>query len=405
MSLLRIVIVADEVQKEGGNNEIINHIKKALLDYSTTLMMLSSTSHSSPSPASSEKNEAKSLHVEVEYVISTEYLPNFLPRNLKDLFRPIYLRNISRERRKFATADLIITTQPNAHCIRHKNHLIYFQHHLKQYYDLFWQSYSQKKGIRKKLVFLTLAAIVRASDRFYLTPNLRKSHVIVNSKTVGHRLEKYNDYSNFHTINPGCNITNSGTRVENCLQQLYLIRKKDDTSPIPILLSFSRLNVVQKGIDIIVQSASNLPQYTFIIAGPYDPSIDALKATSRITANVKIMVGEFSEEQKAALYNACDVFLAPYVEEDFGITPLEANGYGKPVIYCEDSGEILRTQKHKYTGFMCKRSTASIASGIQFCLENKENMEQACRENGKRFSWENFEKSIIDYIRTRKVMS
>lgn len=403
MCSLRIVIVADEVQKEGGNNEIINHMKKALLDHATTLMTLTSTSHSSSSPPPSEKNEAKSLQVDIEYVISTQYLPNFMPRKLKDLFRPIYLRNISREKRKFATADLVITTQPNAHCIRHKNHLIYFQHHLKQYYDLFSQSYRQKKGIRKKLVFLMLTAIVRASDRLYLTPNLHKSYVIVNSKTVGRRLEKYNNYSTFHTINPGCKIT-SVTSAEEHLEQLHLIRKKDDMSP-PILLSFSRLNVVQKGIDIIMQSASNLPQYTFVIAGPYDPSFDAWKTSSRVAPNVKIMVGEFSEEQKAALYTACDVFLAPYVEEDFGITPLEANGCGKPVVYCEDSGEILRTQIHKYTGFMCKRSIASIASGIQYCLENKENMEQKCRENGKRFSWENFEKSIVDYISTEIEMS
>jgi glycosyltransferase involved in cell wall biosynthesis len=244
---------------------------------------------------------------------------------------------------------------------------------------------------------------VRASDWFYLTPNLRNSYVIVNSRTVGQRLEKYNNYSNFHTINPGCKISLE-TRSEKYLQELDLTRKKDDLDP-PFLLSFSRLSVEQKGIDIIIQSAINLPQYTFVIAGPFDPSIDALKASSRITSNVKIMIGEFSEDQKAALFDACDVFLAPYLQEDFGITPLEANGYGKPVIYCEDSGEIVRTQIHKLTGFMCNRTPTSIASGIQYCLENKENMKQACRENAKQYSWENFEKSIIDYIITKKVIS
>ena len=80
------------------------------------------------------------------------------------------------------------------------------------------------------------------------------------------------------------------------------------------------------------------------------------------------MIGEFSEEQKAELFRACDVFLAPYLEEDFGITPLEANGYGKPVIYCDDSGEIVRTQKHKHTGFMCTRTPTSIADGIKYLL-------------------------------------
>jgi hypothetical protein len=192
---VRIVIVADEIQKEGGNNEIISHMKKALLEHATTLLLLTSSSPYAPrfpSLTQTEKDEAKSLQVDIEYIIGPQYLPHYLPQKFKDLFRPIYLRNISRDRKRFGTANLIITTQPNSHCIQHENHIIYFQHHLKQYYDLFWYSFRQKKGIRKKGVFLILAALARASDSLYLTRNLHKSYVIVNSNTVGERLKKYN---------------------------------------------------------------------------------------------------------------------------------------------------------------------------------------------------------------------
>jgi glycosyltransferase involved in cell wall biosynthesis len=391
------------MQKEGGNNEIIKHIKKALLDHATTLLLLTSSSSApSPSLVQTENDEAKSLQVDVEYIISAQYLPHYLSQKLKDLFRPVYLRNISRETKKFTTANLIITTQPNSHCIQHKNHIIYFQHHLKQYYDLFWYSFRQKKGIRKKAVFLILSALVRASDRLYLTPNLHKSYVIVNSHTVGERLKKFNKYSSFDIINPGCKMPPE-TKGKDYYQQPYTVRKTNDLRP--LILSFSRLNVMQKGIDIIIQTAFNLPQYSFIIAGPYDPSIDSIRSSSRIAPNVNIIVGEFSEEQKAELYRGCDVFLAPYFEEDFGITPLEANAYGKPVIYCKDSGEIVQTQKHKQTGFICNRTPSSIADGIEYCLKNKENMEQACIENAKRYSWDNFEKSIVQYIITNRKMT
>jgi glycosyltransferase involved in cell wall biosynthesis len=396
---LRIVIVADEMQKEGGNNEIIKHIKKAFSDHATTLLLLTP---SSSSLVSTKQNEAKSLQVDIEYITSAQYLPHYLPQKLKELFRPVYLRNISRDTKRFTTANLIITTQPNSHCIQHENHIIYFQHHLKQYYDLFWYSFRQKKGIRKKAVFLILTALVRASDRLYLTPNLRKSHVIVNSHTVGERLKKYNRYSSFDIIHPGCKIP-SETKGKDYYQETHTIRKANDLSP--FLLSFSRLSVMEKGIDIIIQTAFNLPQYSFVVAGPYDPSIDSIKSSSRLTPNVNIMVGDFSEEQKAELYRACNVFLAPYFEEDFGITPLEANAYGKPVVYCKDGGEIVRTQKHKETGFMCNRTPLSIAEGIEYCLKNKENMEQACIENAKQYSWDNFERSIVQYIITNRRMT
>jgi glycosyltransferase involved in cell wall biosynthesis len=389
---LRIVIVADDKQKEGGNDEIVKHLRKALSDHATMLLSLAS----SPTSAISRKqNEAKSFQVDVQYITSEEYLPHYLPQYLKELFRPFYLRNISRDTTTFMRADLIITTQPNSHCIKHKNHVVYFQHHLKQYYDLFWYSFRQKKGIRRKAVFLILAALARTSDRLYLTTNLRNSHVVVNSETVGVRLKKYTKYSNFDIIHPGCNIP-SETKRNDHRKQPNTIRNTNDFRP--LLLSFSRLNVMQKGIDIIVQTAFNLPQYHFVIAGPYDPSIDAIKSSTRITPNVNIMVGKFSEEQKAELYSSCNLFLAPYLEEDFGITPLEANAYGKPVIYCMDSGEIVRTQKHKQTGYMCSRTPSSIAEGIEYCLKNKESMAQACIENAKQYSWDNFEKLIVQYI-------
>ena len=41
-------------------------------------------------------------------------------------------------------------------------------------------------------MFLVLAGAARIADRFYLTPNLKKSMVAVNSPVVGDRLKKYN---------------------------------------------------------------------------------------------------------------------------------------------------------------------------------------------------------------------
>jgi glycosyltransferase involved in cell wall biosynthesis len=276
--------------------------------------------------------------------------------------------------------------------VRHKNLVVYFQHHLKQYYDLFWYSLRQKKGPRKKAVFLVLAAIARVADRIYLTSNLRRSHVIANSMAVGERLQKYNALYDFAVIHPGCGkaaMAGPGERSGGAVQV-----------PDNFLLAFSRLNVVQKGIDTILEVARSMPKYNFVIAGPHDPSIDSIVNDPGLPANVRIIAREFSEQEKAELYSRCEVFLAPYVQEDFGITPLEANTYGKPVVYCDDSGEIVRLQKDRITGFMCRRDPASIAEGIEYCLSNKMKMAPACMENAKKYSWESFEKNIVGYIMT-----
>lgn len=375
---MRIAIIADDIVKEGGSKEVIKHIMRALDD---------------------------DHELYIEYVNSEKYFPRYLPSKWKDLFRIFYLGRISNTD-NFSQFDVIITLQPDSHCLSHRNHIVYFQHHIKQYYDLFWQSFREKKRLKKKIVFLLLTAIARLADKIYLTPNLKKAHVIVNSQTVGKRLKKYNQISNFSVINPGCNNTivapppsNDQRTTLNINSNNNNLQKKNEPY---LLLAFSRLNVMQKGIDVILETASMMPHNAFVIAGPYDTTIESIDK-GHLPANVQLIVREFSDEEKAELFNRCDVFLAPYIKEDFGITPLEANAYGKPVVYCDDSGEITFTQRHKETGFMCKRLPQAMVEGIQYCITNKEHMKMICIANAAKYSWQKFEKSFLSYINNLKI--
>ena len=359
---MRVLILADERQKEGGNYEIIKHLTSALYDHK----------------------------IQVKYIKSEEYLPRYLPRKWKDLFRIFYLARISTA--DFSGFDISITLQPDSHCIRHTNHIIYFQHHIKQYYDLFWQSFKHKKGIRKKIVYLLLTLIYRLADSIYLTPNLKRSRIIVNSQTVGTRLKKYNRISNFNIIHPGCNMVEAISQAQSTT--LSESHRKNERF---FILAFSRLNVIQKGIDVIIKTAQFMPDYDFVIAGPYDTTIETIEGQT-LPSNVQLIVKEFSEQEKAELFSNCDVFLAPYIQEDFGITPLEANAYGKPVVYCDDSGEIVEIQKHKDTGFMCRRIPQEIAKGIEYCIKNRVYMKTACIDNASKYTWNKFECFFRTYI-------
>ena len=365
---MRIVIIADDIVKEGGTKEVIKHIENAVDNH----------------------------EVYIEYVSSEKYLPKYLRSKWKALFRIIYLNRISNA--NFSQFDIAISLQPDSHCIKHRNHIVYFQHHIKQYYDLFWQFFRQKRGLRKKMVFLLLTAITRLGDKIYLTPNLKTACIIANSHTVGERLRKYNGITNYSIINPGCNRVEMIPSYNESIIPNNLQKNNDHH----LLLAFSRLNVVQKGIDIILDTATIMPYYDFVIAGPYDATIGTIDK-NRLHSNVKLIIKEFSEKEKSELFNKCDVFLAPYIEEDFGITPLEANAYGKPVVYCDDSGEIVRTQKHKDTGFMCKRSPQEIAKAIEYCIRNKEHMKTSCIDNASKYSWHNFENSFRTYVNTLKI--
>ena len=364
---MRVLILADGRKKEGGNNEIINHLINALDGHKLL----------------------------IKYINSEKYLPRYLPRKWKDLFRIFYLAKLSDA--DFSEFDIIITLQPDSHCIRHRNHIIYFQHHIKQYYDLFWQSFKQRKGIRKKMVYLLLMVICRVADSIYLTPNLKRSSIIVNSQTVGKRLKKYNRISNFSIIHPGCDIVEAVSQPRSAT--MYDLRKKNGRF---FILAFSRLNVIQKGINVIIKTAYIMPNYDFVIAGPYDTTIESIDSQT-LPSNVQLIIKEFSNKEKAELFSNCDVFLAPYIDEDFGITPLEANAYGKPVVYCDDSGEIVVVQKHKDTGFMCRRIPQEIAKGIEYCIKNREYMKTLCIDNASKYTWNKFETSFRTFINKLKI--
>ena len=115
---MKILIVADSEQKQGGTNEIIKDLIQAV--------------------------DNDNHEILVDYIDREKYLPRYLPKRLIDLFRIFYLRNICNDD-DFKEFDIVISLQPDSHCIRHRNHIIYFQHHIKQYYDMFWYSLDKEK--------------------------------------------------------------------------------------------------------------------------------------------------------------------------------------------------------------------------------------------------------------------
>ena len=65
--------------------------------------------------------------------------------------------------------------------------------------------------------------------------------------------------------------------------------------------------------------------------------------------------GQLSDAETAAVYAGCRVFILPG-EEDFGITPLEANAAGRPVV-AYGQGGVLDTVIDGVTGLLFADAT------------------------------------------------
>jgi len=112
-----------------------------------------------------------------------------------------------------------------------------------------------------------------------------------------------------------------------------------------ILLSLSRL-VKRKGHHIVIRALQivkkEIPEINYLIAGVGDESykneLNQLVTELGLEKNVSFL-GYIDENQKVLIYNSCDVYIMNSLDTDetgdsegFGITFLEANASGKPVI-------------------------------------------------------------------------
>lgn len=121
------------------------------------------------------------------------------------------------------------------------------------------------------------------------------------------------------------------------------------------LLCVSRL-LPYKNVDVLLAAATG-DAHQWVVAGD-GPELQRLRAGA--PANVR-MLGRVDDAQLRWLYSACAGLVAPSYE-DFGLTPLEAALFGKPVAALRDGG-YLDTVVEGETGlFFDAARPASIAA-------------------------------------------
>lgn len=129
-------------------------------------------------------------------------------------------------------------------------------------------------------------------------------------------------------------------------------------------LILSRL-VPYKRIDLAVQAFNELG-LPLVIAGD---GRDRARLQEMAKPNVRFL-GRVSDETGRDLLARCRAFLFPG-EEDFGITPLEANACGKPVIAFAGGGALDSTVEGVTGEFFREPTAPSLAEVVRAFDENK----------------------------------
>lgn len=168
----------------------------------------------------------------------------------------------------------------------------------------------------------------------------------------------------------------------------------------PLVASVSRL-VPRKGMDVLVEAARRLgpsyPDLTVAIAGA-GREAGRLAAQVRRTAAPVRLLGAVSEEAKAALLGAADVFALAcrnrwggLEQEGFGIVFLEAAAAGTPQV-AGDSGGAAEAVADGKTGIVVRRprDAGDVAAAIRRLLGD-DAARARMGEAARRRAWEAFD--------------
>lgn len=155
-------------------------------------------------------------------------------------------------------------------------------------------------------------------------------------------------------------------------------------------LAVSRL-VPYKRIDLLAETFTKLNKPLYIIGGGSE--FEKIKALS---GDCVKLLGRLSDEEVLSYMQRCKAFLFPG-EEDFGITPVEAQACGKPVI-AFGKGGATETVIDGVTGVHFKEQTVESLSEAVVRFENTEFDIDKITANAARFSETRFKKELYDYI-------
>lgn len=159
-------------------------------------------------------------------------------------------------------------------------------------------------------------------------------------------------------------------------------------------LSLSRL-VRGKGVDLIIKACNQAKVKLRVVGG--GPELKNLKSIAKDTIE---FIGEVTDQERVKLYQGAKALIVASEDEDFGITAVEAQALGTPVIAARSGGYLETVQEDKTGVFFDPNNLDSLVETIQNFDLTKFNP-QDCQKNADRFSSDKFKEKMLELIKSR----
>ncbi len=241
------------------------------------------------------------------------------------------------------------------------------------------------KGI-KKIFILPILHYLRMWDK---SASERVDYFIANSKHTAKRIRKFYGRDSEVIYPPVDTVIarSLSERSERNGDEAMTDKSKN------YFLIVSRLSPYKK-IDIAIEAFNKL-ELPLIIIGEGSDKNKLVKIANK---NIKFL-GFQSEEKLAQYYENCYAFIFPG-EDDFGITPIEAMSFGKPVLAYRKGG-VLETVIENETGeFFDDPIPEILADGVRRTKNNYNNYDaEKIKKQAEKFSEGVFREKMKGFVK------
>jgi len=239
--------------------------------------------------------------------------------------------------------------------------------------------FETSKNWQQNLLLRIYAAVVNFFMRQYDFRQAQKVTVFVaNSREVQKRIAKFYRRESV-VIHPPVEILKLKSKSLNLKAQSYF-------------LTGGRLERA-KNFDLIIRAFNKLGWPLKI----YGRGSQEKYLRQLASKNIEFL-GWISEEEKWRLLGECKAFVCAATDEDFGITPVEAQAAGRPVIAFRGGGYLETVVEEKTGEFFDELSEKSLIAVLKK-FDPQKYQRKNCLAQVQKFSKEEFKRKMLKLVR------
>jgi len=255
---------------------------------------------------------------------------------------------VAHEERK---VDQVISLRFPAYAVRHDRHVVWLNHRMREYYDL-WDQFAPHLSYRASIKERARRAMIHRVDRYLLTRRVQRLFVI--SATVQARLARWGNLSSevLHVPAP---------------KREYRCDEYGD-----YLFGVSRLTPLKR-FDLVIRALAepSAAGIRCVLAGDGREMNELARLCRHYDLESRVtLLGRIDDQTLLHHLARCRAVVFPPLNEDYGFVTVEAFSCGKPVLTCRDSGGPAELVHDGVSGFVTDSKPEALAQAMRAVMSD-----------------------------------